>query len=96
MKKLVGKVTVEEKNEIQSLFERRNGLTELAKILSADNAELYEKLVKDMGETGTKFQQWWDRMAQKYNWEWCEGGNWEINFETCEIFLICQTCNCAK
>ena len=96
MKKLVGKVTVEEKNEIQSLFERRNGLTELAKILSADDAELYEKLVKDMGETGTKFQQWWDRMAQKYNWESCEGGNWEINFESCEIFLICQTCNCAK
>ncbi len=88
MKKLVGKVTVEEKNEIQSLFERRNGLTELAKILSADNAELYEKLVKDMGETGTKFQQWWDSMAQKYNWEWNENGNWEINFETCEIFLI--------
>jgi CXXX repeat modification system protein len=88
MKKLVGKVTVEEKNEIQSLFERRNGLTELAKILSVDNAELYEKLVKDMGETGTKFQQWWDRMAQQYNWEWNENGNWEINFETCEIFLI--------
>ena len=96
MKKLVGKVTLEEKNEIQSLFERRNGLTELAKILSADNVELYEKLVKDMGETGTKFQQWWDSMAQKYNWESCEGGNWEINFESCEIFLICQTCNCAK
>ena len=88
MKKLVGKVTVEEKNEIQSLFERRNGLTELAKILSVDNAELYEKLVKDMGETGTKFQQWWDSLAQKYNWEWNENGNWEINFETCEIFLI--------
>ena len=88
MKKLVGKVTVEEKNEIQLLFERRNGLTELATILSADNAELYEKLVKDMGETGTKFQQWWDSMAQKYNWEWNENGNWEINFETCEIFLI--------
>ena len=88
MKKLVGKVTTEERDEIQSLFERRNGLTELAKILSADNAELYEKLVRDMGETGTKFQQWWDRMAQQYNWESCEGGNWEINFETCEIFLI--------
>ena len=96
MKKLVGKVTTEERDEIQSLFERRNGLTELAKILSVDNAELYEKLVKDMGETGTKFQQWWDSMAQKYNWESCEGGNWEINFESCEIFLICQTCNCAK
>jgi CXXX repeat modification system protein len=94
MKKLVGKVTVEEKNEIQSLFERRNGLTELAKILSADNVELYEKLVRDMGETGVKFQGWWDRMAQQYNWESCEGGNWEINFESCEIFLVCRTCDC--
>lgn len=88
MKKLVGQVTLEEKNEIQMLFERRNGLNELAKILSADNTELYEKLVRDMGDTGTKFQQWWDSMSQKYNWESVDGGNWEINFETCEIFLV--------
>lgn len=94
-KKKVGQVTVEEKNQIQMLFERRNGLNELAKILTAENGELYEKLVKDMGETGTKFQNWWNEMSQKYNWESCEGGNWEINFETCEIFLICgNNCNC--
>ena len=43
MKKLVGQVTPEEKNEIQTLFERRNGLNELAKILTADNSDLYEK-----------------------------------------------------
>lgn len=89
-KKLVGQVTVEEKNEIQVLFERRNGLNELAKILTADNAELYEKLVKDLGETGGKFQNWWDRMAEKYQWESAENGNWEINFDTCEIFLVTQ------
>ena len=89
-KKLVGQVTVEEKNEIQTLFERRNGLSELAKILTPDNHQLYEKLVKDMGETGTKFQQWWDSMADKYQWESEEGGNWEINFETCEILLVTQ------
>ena len=87
-KKLVGHVTPEERTEMQTLFERRNGLNELAKILTADNAELYEKLVKDMGETGTRFQSWWDRMAEKYKWESAEGGNWEINFETCEIMLI--------
>ncbi|MGN1245240.1 MAG: CXXX repeat peptide modification system protein [Muribaculaceae bacterium] len=87
-KKVVGQVTEEEKNEIQALFERRNGLNELAKILTSDNAELYERLVKDMGETGTKFQNWWDTMAQKYQWESVEGGNWEINFSTCEILLV--------
>lgn len=87
-RKLVGQVTVEEKNEIQTLFERRNGLSELAKILTPDNSALYEKLVKDMGETATKFQRWWDEKAQKYSWESVSNGNWEINFETCEIFLV--------
>ena len=86
-KKPVGQVTPEERNEIQTLFERRNGLNELAKILTADNNELYEKLVKDMGETGSKFQSWWNRMADKYKWESVENGKWEIDFETCEIFL---------
>lgn len=87
MKKLVGHVTPEEKDEIQTLFERRNGLNELAKILTADNDMLYEKLVKDLGETGAKFQKWWDDMSAKYNWESAENGHWEINFDTCEIFL---------
>ena len=87
-KKLVGQVTPEEKDEIHSLFERRNGLNELAMILTPDKEELYEKLVKDMGETGVRFQQWWNTTSQKYNWEMTENGNWEINFETCEIFLV--------
>lgn len=87
-RKIVGSVTEEEKNAIQRLFERRNGLNELAKILSADNTELYERLVRDLGETGSKFQQWWDDMANKYNWESAENGSWEINFQTNEIVLV--------
>lgn len=90
MKKLVGQVTVEEKNEIQKLFERRNGLNELATILTAENEALYEKLVNDMGETSAKFYQWWKSMGQKYQWESVDGGNWEIDFETCEIYLIAE------
>lgn len=88
IRKVVGQVTPEERDEIQTLFERRNGLNELAKILTGDNPELYERLVRDMGETSTKFQQWWDSMAEKYQWESTEDGNWEINFETCEIMLV--------
>lgn len=88
MKKKVGYVTPEERDEIQMLFERRNGLNELAKILTADNTDLYEKLVKDMGETATKFQNWWDRMGAKYQWESAANGSWEINFQTNEIMLV--------
>ncbi len=88
VRKNVGFVTPEERDEIQTLFERKNGLTELAKILTADNGELYEKLVKDMGETATKFQKWWDEKSKKYGWENHPKGNWEINFKTCEIMLL--------
>lgn len=87
-KKIVGKVTLDEKNEILQLFERRNGLNELAKIVTADNDELYERLVKDIGETTSKFQSWWDRMAAKYQWESIDHGSWEIDFDTCEINLV--------
>lgn len=89
MKKQIGKVSLEEKEEILSLFERRNGLTELSKIVTADNVDLYEKLVKDLGETSRKFQDWWSRMGNKYQWESIDGGNWEIDFDTCEIYLNC-------
>ena len=88
IRKIVGKVTPEECAEIQALFERKNGLTELAKIVTADNNDLYEKLVKDLGETGARFQKWWDEKAKQYQWESHPKGNWEINFQTCEITLV--------
>lgn len=90
MKKKVGKVTTEERDAIQVLFERRNGLNELAKIVTPNNEILYEKLIKDLGETSSKFQNWWNRMGEKYNWESAEGGNWEIDFDTCNIYLVTE------
>lgn len=88
MKKIVGRVTEQERDEIQSLFERRNGLNELAQILTAESTELYERLVKDLGETSTKFQSWWDTMSNKYQWESADNGNWEIDFNDCSIYLV--------
>lgn len=90
IKKVVGQVTPEERTEIQTLFERRNGLNELAKIITADDIELYEKLLKDLDETRTQFQAWWNHMANKYHWETAKNGNWEINFDTCDIYLVTQ------
>lgn len=88
MKKEVGCVTEQERDEIQALFERRNGLNELAQILTAENEDLYNRLVKDLGETSTKFQDWWNRMESKYNWESAENGNWQIDFQNCVIYLV--------
>lgn len=87
--KVIGHVTPEEKDEIEALFERKNGLAELIKILPINNDSMYEKILKDMSETHKKYQQWWDRMGMKYNWESTKTGNWHINFDTCEVSLEC-------
>ncbi|MBQ3349805.1 MAG: CXXX repeat peptide modification system protein [Thermoguttaceae bacterium] len=86
-KKLVGKVTPEQKDEIQELFERRNSLKELFLIVPKDNQDLYERVVADMALTQKKFDQWWADRAAEYHWEGRKNGHWEINFDTCEIFL---------
>ncbi len=89
----IGKVTPRERDEISALFERKNGLTELIKALveSGDeiltNSYFYEKIVADLGKTTTLHQQWWDRCAQRYQWERVSGCIWEIDFETCNIYL---------
>lgn len=92
---MVGKVTTEERDEIQLLFNRRNALSELAMVLNDTSRtkgevdeNLYEKLLKDMGETSAKFQGWWDRMGHKYQWKSAPNGQWQINFATGEILLI--------
>jgi CXXX repeat modification system protein len=92
-RKPIGKVTPKERDEIQALFERKNGLAELIKALVETddevlkNSHFYEKIVADMGKTTTKHQQWWDRCAEQYQWESISGHIWEIDFETCHIFL---------
>lgn len=92
--KLIGMVTEDEKNEIERLFERKNGLSELMLSLSS-NALLdddiknaaYEKLVNDMGKTKLAFEKWWSNMQEKYKWENIKGYSYQIDFETNEIII---------
>ena len=75
--------------ESDQLSSRREFLRKLGSMaLPADNGVLYEKMVQDMGRTQTAFKKWWDDMSKKYAWKSIEGGNWEIDFDSCEVFLI--------
>ncbi len=87
MRKLVGVVTKEERDEVKYLFERKNGLLELINSIN-DSLSIYDRVVMDLGETSTKLQNWWSKNADFYKWEQVENGHWEIDFDTCEIFLI--------
>jgi CXXX repeat modification system protein len=90
-KKRVGSVSAGERDAIKQIFERKNGLIELFKSITDVDKEatgkLYEKLVQDMADTSAKYQGWFDAMSKKYKWENIPGHTWEINFESCEVFL---------
>ena len=92
MKKLVGKVTEEEKLEIKSLYFKKKSLEELFSILLTSsleikNQEVYDKMMTDYTSVTEKFEDWWKVKSVMHSWENVPGGNWEINFETNEIFV---------
>lgn len=85
MKKIVGKVTEEEKLEILAINNHKKSLEELLPILPKED-DLCAEASRDMQETLVKYREWWRRTYTKYQWE---KGNkdWELVFETNEILL---------
>jgi len=86
MKEIVGKVTIEERDEIKRLFGRKNALIDLLKSVEKGTT-LYGNAMEDFIDTNEKFKNWWDVTAKKYGWKGIGTAHWEINFDTCEIFL---------
>ncbi len=90
---IVGKVTEQEKNEMLILFERKLGIDELAftlesDLLSDDKKEsMQDKMITEFGKIKLDMQTWWNKMYEKYKWEMIEGYKWNIDFQTCEIYL---------
>lgn len=93
MRKELGRITPEERDEIRTLFERKSGLVELARALAGmtrqdlEASGLYEKLAQDIGRATIQFQGWFDRTSRKYGWENLPGHRWEVDFDACTVYL---------
>lgn len=82
MSKSVWSLSLEDKNEIQSLYEKKLALENLIKIIDVDNAKMYDKLMTDYGATMKLFQEWWATNSLKHKWE---GKIWHIDFVASEV-----------
>jgi len=92
-REIVGIVTEKEKNEVMVLFERKIGIEELTATLENDLISIekkeimQDKMISELGKVKLNLQAWWGRMYEKYNWKSVEGYRWNIDFQSCEIFL---------
>ncbi|OFK81142.1 CXXX repeat peptide modification system protein [Peptoniphilus sp. HMSC062D09] len=87
--KKVGMVTDKEKDEIEELYDKKIAIEKLLSLATSNNNnELYGKAIEDYTKVNKKFDEWWAKMGEKYQWQGNENGQWSINFDTCEVFLI--------
>ena len=81
----VGKVTVEERDEIRNIYEKINALRNLQLIVEEEN--LYKKVEKDLQNVEKEFDEWWGEKARKYQWQSKDDASWIIDFSSNDIFL---------
>ena len=84
-RRVIESLEKEDFGKIRNLFERKIALENLLKIISKDTDYLYEKAVKDYGETIREFNAWWDGKTKKYKWN---GETWYVDFQTQEIVCM--------
>jgi len=81
----VGKVTVEERDEIRNIYEKINALRNLQLIVEEEN--LYKKVEKYLQNVEKEFDEWWGEKARKYQWKSKDDASWIIDFSSNDIFL---------
>ena len=79
----VGKVTVEERDEIRNIYEKINALRNLQLIVEEEN--LYKKVEKDLQNVEKEFDEWWGEKARKYQWKSKDDASWIIDFSSNDI-----------
>lgn len=74
-----------EKEKFYDLFEKRNALINLEKIIDSSNV-LYRRLRINLIETTKAEERWWNEIAEKYNLK-LENEKWIINFKDNTLFI---------
>ncbi len=90
----VGRVSDEEKKELVILYERKMAMEELEESLErtdlteSEFLQMKSKFKEEKPKTIYDFNKWWQDKAEKYKWDKKDHGQWTIDFETNDIFLL--------
>lgn len=86
IREFIGTISEDDKKELIKIYERKNSLEELV-IEISEEEKMYSQIRTDLEITSVTINEWWAKIAFKYNLKFDEKGQWELNFETNEVFL---------
>ncbi len=93
-KEKLGNLTLKEKEEILLLLEKKWALQELIDALDSqpysdeEKKILHNRIVTDLEKNQTAYEKWMSGISRKYHWKIDERGQWRIDFNTSEIFIV--------
>jgi CXXX repeat modification system protein len=94
---IIGKVTENEKMEVEKIYKRKLALESLARLWGSNRNESYDgepnivRLIDELGEVQFAMRMWWTDVAKKYGWTYERDYVWEIDFSTNEITIEKRT-----
>lgn len=84
--KRVYTISEKDKEKIQNLLIRKNGIRELMDT-AVNNQALYEKLRDDYVDVSARFQQWFADFEKNYQAAGAEGHYWNVDFANNTVLL---------
>lgn len=95
--KLLGKVSVQDSNQLKSIVLRRDYLSQMRTIADrgflTDDERLVvlDRLKTDLEQIDNLYNRVWDEIIQKYNLEKGENPEFRLEFETGNIYIMDNT-----
>lgn len=90
-KKLIGIVPKIEVRQLQLFIERKNSLDELKIILNwPHDSKTIKRVDLELEDIECKISKWWAKTLDIFNKSAQNNSQYEINYFTCELFLICE------
>lgn len=85
-RKLIGKISQSEAEEIEPVVERLNGLEELLMIVT--DKELSKKVEKEIFVLKEQCDAWWKEMSSNYKWDVPLAKEWELDSKALCVWSI--------
>ena len=86
---MMTQLTTNEKVEFLDLYTRKLGLYELIRLINiAQNEELYNRILMDIGETTRKYDSQWQLIKKKYNYLTYPDKDLNIDYDNGTVSVI--------
>lgn len=90
--KKIANITIDEKDKMEDLFEKKNSFEDLIETLKSSNTNIedvfYKKVTDEYNDAKKNYQDYWTYLGNKYKLQKYGQNELEMSFRKCEIYYL--------